>query len=436
MYALRNISYCYPGSESISLREIDLDLPEAGAIAVRGDNGSGKSTLGLVMCGAIPWLLGGEFEGNILLDGDVLSSGEIAGLSVLASQDPLMYFAGHTVAEESGALDRGREDFRQIARQVLGSRPLDTPLSCLSLGQQQLLAAASALLSGRAVVILDEPFSSLDPRATATVCRLMEQTRDSGALVIVLCSPYNDPSPNLFDAVYALSHGNLSDEPILEWRTEPFQEHRQRSQGDCVLEVLDVSHSYSQGQPAMKPMNFCVRRGESVCVIGDNGVGKTTLLLLVSGLLRCRKGRVLIHGSPARSRHLRNCVRCAFQNPDIQLFGNSVLEELSFGPRWTGVDEGQVQGRIEKVASMLPFGLDSDPFALSYGQRKLLSIAAAFVLDPAVIALDEPLAGLDMDSRTVVRRLLQDHLAGGGAALIAAHDRLTPRYLCHRAVPV
>ncbi|MDP2896997.1 MAG: ATP-binding cassette domain-containing protein [bacterium] len=435
MLVLKNVFYSYPGTQFAALRGVNLELPAKAIVSFQGDNGSGKTTLGLVLCGAIPLIVKGDFRGQVRWEGKALAEDLIARVCSLVFQDPYTYFSGHTVAEEAALLNDDQSRFEEIARLVIRRRDLDTPLYRLSLGQQQLLAVASALLAGRSIIVLDEPFASLDTQSSALVRELVKEARESGALVVVLQSPHRDADELDFGQCYTISRGIVQKGRVAQNHTEARPLDQKTIHTSVSLEVTGLSYAYKHTSvQVLAGVAFNIRKGESLGVFGENGVGKTTLLLLISGLLRPNGGTAVLCGERIRWRHLRKSVKCAFQNPDVQTFARSVREELSFGLKCARVEHREAERRIRAISSELPFNLDADPFALSYGQRKLLTLASTFVLGPSLVALDEPLVGLDESARSTVRKFVERFLVEGGSVLVAAHETSTLRYLCHRAV--
>jgi len=432
---LKEVCYSYPGSESPALSGVSISLSPGTVVVFEGDNGSGKTTLGLVLCGAIPAFVGGVFHGDVRFRGRALSAEIIPSVSAFVFQDPYTYFSGHTLGEEMALLEGDGIRLREILSSAIVDRELETPLYQFSYGQQQLLAVASALLTQREIAVLDEPFSALDMNARCVVTQLMKEARERGALVVVLQSLESEKDTVVSEDLYLVSHGELRTTSVPRERIGIRPLEKQTVLSDCVLEARELSYAYpGSAEHVFNGVNLGVRKGESLGIAGENGVGKSTLLLLISGLIRARGGELILNGRKANRRDLRSNIKCAFQNPDVQVFGQSVRDELTFGLRLARVEKREIERRIESISSKLPFGIHRDPFSLSYGQRKLLTLASTYAFRPSVIAMDEPLAGLDESSRNVVRELVESFLGDGGSLLVTAHDRSALRFLCHRTV--
>jgi len=202
-----------------------------------------------------------------------------------------------------------------------------------------------------------------------------------------------------------------------------------------IIQVESLSFSYSGSRPALIDLNLEVNPGEKVALVGPNGAGKSTLLLHLNGILRTRNGsRVQIDGlevSDKTLRAVRAKVGLVFQDPDDQLFSPTVFEDVAFGPLHMGLPEAEVRERVARA--MAAVGMvgyeDRMPHHLSLGERKRVAIATVLAMEPQVLVLDEPSAGLDPRAR---RRLI--HLLQGlpQTMLVASHDMRLVWDLCPR----
>ncbi len=176
---------------------------------------------------------------------------------------------------------------------------------------------------------------------------------------------------------------------------------------DPILQTEQVCHIYSAGTPfqhlALNNINFQAFPGEYLGIIGKTGSGKSTLIQHLNGLLKPTSGRILFEGqdiwaSKAMTRSVRHQVGLVFQYPEYQLFEETVYKDISFGPKNMGLDEGEIDRRIRQ--SMRFVGLEEElleksPFELSGGQKRRVAIAGVIAMEPKVLILDEPTAGLD-----------------------------------------
>jgi cobalt/nickel transport system ATP-binding protein len=196
-----------------------------------------------------------------------------------------------------------------------------------------------------------------------------------------------------------------------------------------LLELDDVSFDYPDGGLGLAHCSLAIARGSRNALIGANGAGKTTLFKHCNGLLRPRSGTVRYAGAPldygrAGLRALRSRVGLVFQNPDHQLFSASVAEDVSFGPVNLGLPVDTVRMRVD--AALAAVGMrgyaDKAVHNLSFGQKKRVCIAGVLAMEPELLILDEPMAGLDQRMRGELQAVLDDLQARGITLLLATHD--------------
>jgi len=181
------------------------------------------------------------------------------------------------------------------------------------------------------------------------------------------------------------------------------------------IQLNDVSYTYSKGTPfslqGIKDINFSIKDGEWIAVMGPTGSGKSTLLQHFNGLLKPDRGEVIvsgvnIHSSKRTLRQARREVGLVFQYPEHQLFGSRVLEEIAYGPENYGLEETEVKIRV--MDAMAAVGLDYDrykdrsPYELSGGEKRRVALAGVLAVQPKIIALDEPTAGLDQSGKAML----------------------------------
>ena len=196
-----------------------------------------------------------------------------------------------------------------------------------------------------------------------------------------------------------------------------------------LLEALSLSHRYADGSLGLDGCSLAIRRGSRNALLGATGSGKTTLLMHCNGLLRPSAGSLRFAGAPldmsrAGLAALRRRVGLVFQNPDRQLFSASVVEDVSFGPLNLGLDEATVRVRVaEALAAVGMREFANRPVHhLSFGQKKRVCIAGVLAMQPDVLLLDEPMAGLDAAMQSDLLAVL-DRLAGQGITIVlSTHD--------------
>ena len=203
-----------------------------------------------------------------------------------------------------------------------------------------------------------------------------------------------------------------------------------------ILEAKEIVYRYPDGTKALNGVNFKVEKGEMVALLGPNGAGKSTLFLHFNGILKPSAGQVLVKGAPIKYNskgllEVRKTVGIVFQNSDDQLFAPTVKQDVAFGPLNLGLSEKEVEKRVKE--SLKAVGMEGfenkPPHHLSGGQKKRVAIAGILAMEPEVIVLDEPTAGLDPLGASQIMKLLYDLNKKGITIIISTHDvDLVPIY--------
>lgn len=204
----------------------------------------------------------------------------------------------------------------------------------------------------------------------------------------------------------------------------------------AILKAEGLTYQYSIGTPfektALDHVDLEIEDGEFVGLIGHTGSGKSTLIQQFNGLLKPTSGRILVDGQDiwalkkADMRQVRFKVGLVFQYPEYQLFEETVYKDIAFGPRNMGLDEQEIDRRVRQTAQIVglaPELLDQPPFALSGGQKRRVAIAGVMAMEPRVLILDEPTAGLDPRGRDrILNRLKAYHREHGGTIILVSHS--------------
>ena len=202
-----------------------------------------------------------------------------------------------------------------------------------------------------------------------------------------------------------------------------------------ILQIEHLTHTYSAGTPfqrsAVDDMNLSMMDGEFLGIIGHTGSGKSTLIQHLNGLLKPTSGRILLQGKdiwadPKKIRDVRFQVGLVFQYPEYQLFEETVYKDIAFGPKNMGLDEADIDRRVRDAAAFVGLTeamLDKSPFELSGGQKRRVAIAGVIAMEPKVLVLDEPTAGLDPRGRDDILARIQDyHRAKNASVVLVSHS--------------
>ena len=197
-----------------------------------------------------------------------------------------------------------------------------------------------------------------------------------------------------------------------------------------ILEIQNLNHIYSAGTPfehvALKDVSFAVERGEFIGVIGHTGSGKSTLMQHMNGLLKPTSGKVLLDGVDIWSdkkltRQSRFRVGLVFQYPEYQLFEETVYKDIAFGPKNMGLSDEEIDRRVREAAGFVGLTeeqLNVSPFDLSGGQKRRVAIAGVIAMEPEVLILDEPTAGLDPEGREGVLNNIEAYRKAKNATIV------------------
>ena len=199
---------------------------------------------------------------------------------------------------------------------------------------------------------------------------------------------------------------------------------------DNIFELQDVTFAYNSRPPnIMDGFNLEIERGKRTAILGCNGAGKSTLFYLLTGVNKPQQGQVLYNGEPIeytrdKLRELRSDVAIVLQNPDEQIFCSLVEEDIAFGPLNIGMDRDEVEVRVQKALKDVRMtGYEKRPLPhLSGGQRKRIAIAGALVMDPKIMIMDEPTAGLDPQASMEVMELAEKLALRGITVLLSTHE--------------
>ena len=214
-----------------------------------------------------------------------------------------------------------------------------------------------------------------------------------------------------------------------------------------ILKIENLTHIYSPGTPfqrmAVDNVSFTARQGEFVGLIGHTGSGKSTLIQHFNGLLKPTSGRILINGedifqSKELTRAARFAVGLVFQYPEYQLFEETVYKDIAFGPKNMGLESAEVDRRVRDAAAIVglpPETLDKSPFELSGGQKRRVALAGVFAMEPQVLVLDEPMAGLDPAGREDVFDFIRSyHQKHGTTVIFVTHSMEDAARMAERIV--
>lgn len=467
---ITGLSYTYAHRDTPALRNVSLACRAGEITLIAGRSGSGKSTLIRCVNGLIPQAYkNGTLAGEIRCFDESVIGLSLAHLSQrigTVMQDPDKQIVATKVFNEMAfGLENLGLPRVEILKRVDEAAALlrikhllERDTHSLSGGEQQKAVIAAVLAMQPKALLLDEPLASLDPPSAQEALRVFRRLADAGVAVMMIEHRVQDalriePEQCIeLDAGEVVFAGNVDEFRTHHAHTEPVEgssavppkseTRNQKSEMDpTTLSFNNVRFSYPDTpKPQINGVSLDVREGDVVALMGANGAGKSTLCRLAVGLLRPSAGNVVIEGADSTGMTVAKIVRSVgyvFQNPAVMLFANTLREELSFGPRNIGMPEAQMEPAINdamRIVGLEHIPLDQSPFALSYGQQKRAALAAVLAMQPRVLILDEPTAGLDdATAAEMMGRLLASSLAPK-AIIMVTHDLRLARTVANRAV--
>lgn len=466
--------------DSVALDDVTLEVCRGERVCVLGANGSGKSTLASVICGLLA-----PDEGDVELAGHAVCTGGVPDLAAyrdarrqlgLVFQNPDDQIVTSVVADdvafgpENLGVPRAQISVRvaRELRRVAMEKYAHADPSRLSGGQRQRVCIAGALAMEPAVLVLDEPSSLLDVRGRAAIMRVMGRLAAAGA-TLVHVTHFMDEALAA-DRVVVMQHGHVAlegtpDEVFAAKNAQviealglemPFEARlavalRQAgAAGNAIaapgapsdekpaacahtaepLAILarDLGFSYGPDAQALDGVSLEVPVRATTAIVGQTGSGKSTLLRLLCGLEAADAGSLTVCGINAATkrgrRQVRRAVGYVMQHPERQLFAQTVAEDVAFGPRNQGLSAAEVEGRVAHALDLVGLAdrRNASPFELSGGQQRLAAIAGVLAMEPELLVLDEPTAGLDPRGRARLRALMADLAAHGVTLLQVTHS--------------
>lgn len=486
---LRQWGYRHASRAAFAVRNLDLEIPAGQKVLLLGASGVGKSTL----LQAIGGLLGaagdggldddgGVTEGQILVDG--IPAAAARAHSALMMQDPeaqaILQTVGDNVAFGLENLGVAREEIwprvtQALERVGLGQMERHRSTAHVSGGQMQRIALAGALAMQPGLLLLDEPTANLDPEGTTEIATAIHALADATDMTMIVVEHRTDIWADLVDRVVVVGRSASGEtqvvadgmpDDVFSDTTIDFaslgiwvpgaQVPRLREQAGKSVAQEAVSaaplltcHNLAFGRdtPLGQNADFTVTAGEITAIVGPNGAGKSTFALTLAGLLPPLGGSLsasdalksgLADSDPNRwsSRDLASRIQYVFQNPEHQFTRSTVLDEVMLGSTRTGVTPEAA--RTHAMDLLQRFNLDqyarANPYTLSGGEKRRLTVAAALAAAPKILILDEPTFGQDRATWQEMATLMVDLADSGVAIVVVTHDEALVTALGARVV--
>ena len=482
--SFNQFTFQYDAQAEATLKDISFDIVKGEKVLILGPSGSGKSTLAQCLNGIIPNIHKGQAKGQVRIDGQDIFKQSIYDKSQLVStvlQDPDGQFIGLTVAEDLAfALENDCANRSEMKDKValwaerldltslLNHRPQD-----LSGGQKQRVSLAGVLIDESPILLFDEPLANLDPKSGQETIDLIDKIhKEEGATTIiiehrledVLYRPvdrillvndgtllFNGSPDELLSSTLLLENGireplyvtvlrqlgfdtrsaqNLSQLDALDLSDlvlpDRVLKDKRDSSSDSILKVERLSVSYGDNPAIIEDMSFSLKKGERLAIVGKNGAGKSTLAKALCGFVPSQ-GKLTYKGQDISQDSIaERSERIGFvlQNPNQMISQTMIFDEVALGLRLRGIEETEVEERVHEVLKTCGlYSFRKWPIsALSFGQKKRVTIASILVLKPEIIILDEPTAGQDYKTYTDIMNFLDSLQKQGHTIVMITHD--------------
>ena len=482
--SFNQFTFQYDAQAEATLKDISFDIAKGEKVLILGPSGSGKSTLAQCLNGIIPNIHKGQAKGQVRIDGQDIFKQSIYDKSQSVStvlQDPDGQFIGLTVAEDLAfALENDCADQSEMKDKValwaerldltslLNHRPQD-----LSGGQKQRVSLAGVLIDESPILLFDEPLANLDPKSGQETIDLIDKIhKEVGATTIliehrledVLYRPvdrillvndgqllFNGSPDELLSSTLLLENGireplyvtvlrqlgfdttraqNLSQLDALDLSglgiPDSVLRDKTETSTDSILKVEGISVSYGDNPAIIEDLSFSLKKGERLAIVGKNGAGKSTLAKALCGFVPSQ-GKLTYKGQDISQDSIaERSERIGFvlQNPNQMISQTMIFDEVALGLRLRGIEETEVEERVHEVLKTCGlYSFRKWPIsALSFGQKKRVTIASILVLKPEIIILDEPTAGQDYKTYTDIMNFLDSLQKQGHTIVMITHD--------------
>ena len=484
MIELKDFSFQYKAQSEPTLKNLNLTIYKGEKVLIVGPSGSGKSTIGQCLNGIIPNIYKGTSSGQFLIQGKEafdLSIYEKSHLVSTVLQDTDGQFIGLSVAEdlafalENDMVDLGtmKERVQSWAERLDLMKLLDHRPQDLSGGQKQRVSLAGVLIDESPILLFDEPLANLDPKSGQDIIDLIDQIHEEqGTTTIIIEHRLEDVLYRPVDRVILINQGQVlyNGQPDELLRTTLLAENgireplylttlRQLGQDIDQLEHLDrledieltgvnrsipeatftktgeteellkleqISFAYQENHPILKNISLSIPKGQRLAIVGKNGAGKSTLAKAICGFITT-EGQYTSRGEDIKQESVKERaerVGYVLQNPNQMISTNMIFDEVALGLRLRGVAEEDIKERVYQALKTCGlYEFRKWPIsALSYGQKKRVTIASILVLGPEILVLDEPTAGQDQRNYTDIMEFLDSLQEKGHTIVMITHD--------------
>jgi energy-coupling factor transport system ATP-binding protein len=447
MIKLDHFSFTYGGAPRPVLHDISLEIKEGEFVLIVGHSGSGKSTLCRALNSLVPHFYGGSISGRVTVDGKdtrTTPPAQLARIIGMVFQDPENQLVMTNVENEMAfgmenlafPKKEMKERITYHAQYFDLERFFKRFIPELSGGEKQKVALASVIAMRPKYIILDEPTSQLDEETASLFLEFLHRLNEEQGVGIILVEHRLERCLHYAKRVVFMQNGSIAADGTQEQVLPQLRAAglladfsrtaRDKEEEEVVLCARDITFGYSQAQ-VLNDLELEVRRQEILAIIGLNGCGKSTLLKHLNGILRPKKGNVVLLGrdiADLTTASLAKDLGYLGQNPNVYLFAETLEKELEFTLKNLKVDEKEWPERMDWVLKVLDLERfrHTFPRELSCGERERAALASIIVGKPKILVLDEPTRGLDYRNKLKLAAILETLKEQGMTTILVTHD--------------
>jgi energy-coupling factor transport system ATP-binding protein len=429
LITLSEVSVRYEQGRDYALKHISCTFETGEFVYLGGLNGAGKTTLLRILAGYIP-RIEGEYGGNLLFGDQNVNSFSLRDYSSCVKyvpSEPSLSIIGLTVGQEISSVSESQTDAKACLQKMGIIHLWSRETVKLSGGEQVRLILACALASKAPFILLDSPLEQLDAEGRGQFLSGLQELLTLRNVTVIVADPHFEIIKPFVTRFLLLEKGEIgadisaheitSNHLLRAGISDPdTRSMGATGSGEPLAELRDVQLVFD-GIQVLRGINFAIQRGEFVAIVGENGSGKTTAMLVLAGLYKIQRG-FRIANLP---------IRYVFQDAFLQMVGVNCEEELSIGPQFYQWPLEKQQSFVSSELQWVGVTADQEPVQLHTGKARLLSIAAMNFDAEGVLILDEPTIGLDKAGIKTVMDLIDSIVASGSSVIAITHDPLLSR---------
>ena len=481
LICFKDLTFFYPNCKKPALSNINLSIEEGEIFIIMGENTAGKTTFCKLINGIAPLLTEGKMSGKVFTDGIDTSESSVSKLALKAGivlDDPDAQIFTQTVFHEAAfALENILLEPEEIKTRVnfaLNAVGLngfeDRAPNTLSGGEKQRLSIAASLAMKGKILILDEPLCRLDPDGAKEVIAVLLEIRKKHNMTIVMTSHDSEVVSKIADRVCVLKEGKIAaldtpgnifanNELLYQTGLQPINKEEflaktqstaksakliynfpslnelgvlselsafARGSRSCIIQIKNLSFKYPNGI-GIQNIDLTIEENDFIALIGKNGCGKTTLIKNIAGLLKPASGEIFINGKNSKllkTYDIAKEIGFVMQNPDTQLFTDSVFNEVCFGLKNLRIPKNEIKKRVQLALETVGLQNESDsfPHALNKSDRTKAVIACVLAMGVKTLIFDEIDAGNDYKGNIKIMELAKELNAQGFTIIFITHN--------------